>query len=124
MFKNKLPLFLLCMSLPWCTAYSADLNDLSKHSGVSVERLEQAISIAQFQPKIVEAMTRPYESKQWWEYRNLFITKSRINAGVDFYLKHEKTINSHREYFNISPKYLSIKNSYFNYADEISILLL
>ena len=77
MFKNKLPLFLLCMSLPWCTAYSADLNDLSKHSGVSVERLEQAISVAQFQPKIVEAMTRPYESKQWWEYRNLFISKSR-----------------------------------------------
>ena len=106
MFKNKLSLFLLCMTLPWCTAYSADLNELSKHSGVSVKRLEQAISLAQFQPKIIETMTRPYESKQWWEYRNLFITKSRVNAGVDFYFKHEDTLKNAEAKTGVPPGHL------------------
>lgn len=104
MFKNKLSLFLLCMTLPWCTAYSAALNELSKHSGVNVKRLEQAISLAQFQPKIIETMTRPYESKQWWEYRNLFITKSRVNAGVDFYFKHEDTLKNAEAKTGVPPE--------------------
>lgn len=56
--------------------------------------------------------------------KGIDINKYNCIFNEDFYLNHKKTINSHREYFNISPKYLSIKNSYFNYADEISILLL
>ncbi|WP_240516668.1 radical SAM protein [Brachyspira sp. G79] len=56
--------------------------------------------------------------------KGIDINKYNCIFNEDFYLKHKKTINSYREYFNISPKYLSIKNSYFNYADEISILLL
>ncbi|WP_300369722.1 radical SAM family heme chaperone HemW [Brachyspira sp.] len=40
-----------------------------------------------------------------------------------FYDKYCKIINDNKEYFNISNDYLSIKKSYFDYADEISILL-
>ncbi|WP_295154443.1 radical SAM family heme chaperone HemW [uncultured Brachyspira sp.] len=40
-----------------------------------------------------------------------------------FYNKYYEIINNNKEYFNISNDYLSIKKSYFDYADEISILL-
>lgn len=42
----------------------------------------------------------------------------------DFIDKHSKIINKHIEYFIISKEYLSIKKIYFDYADEIILLLL
>ena len=42
----------------------------------------------------------------------------------DFIDKHSKIINKHLEYFIISKEYLSIKKIYFDYADEIILLLL
>ena len=103
MLKNKLTLILGCLALPFA-AQSADLNSLAKNAKISVERLEQAIALAEFQPKIVETMTRPYESKEWWEYRNLFITKSRINAGVDFYFQNEATLKRAEEKTGVPPE--------------------
>ena len=40
-----------------------------------------------------------------------------------FYDNYYNIINNNKEYFNISNNYLSIKKSYFDYVDEISILL-
>lgn len=42
----------------------------------------------------------------------------------DFIEKYSKIINKHIEYFIISKEYLSIKKIYFDYADEIILLLL
>ena len=39
---------------------------------------------------ILDAMSRPAEKvKPWFEYRDIFITPSRISAGVDFFREHE-----------------------------------
>ncbi|CRF34421.1 coproporphyrinogen III oxidase [Brachyspira suanatina] len=42
----------------------------------------------------------------------------------NFYDEYYHIINNNSKYFNISNNYLSIKKSYFDYVDEISILLL
>ena len=42
----------------------------------------------------------------------------------DFINKYSKIINKHIKYFTISKEYLSIKKIYFDYADEIILLLL
>ena len=42
----------------------------------------------------------------------------------DFIDKHSEIINKHTKYFIISKEYLSIKKIYFDYADEIILLLL
>ena len=42
----------------------------------------------------------------------------------DFIEKYSKIINKHSEYFIISKESLSIKKNYFDYADEIILLLL
>ena len=42
----------------------------------------------------------------------------------DFMDKYSKIINKHLEYFAISKEYLSIKKIYFDYADEIILLLM
>lgn len=40
---------------------------------------------AQYEPSIIEAITRPAESKPWHEYRKIFLTDTRIAAGAEFW---------------------------------------
>ncbi len=80
------------------------LSELSKYSGVSVNELQQAMAQAQKQQAIIDTMTRPYESKPWYQYRKLFITTSRIQSGVAFYLAHEQTLKRAEQELGIPPE--------------------
>ena len=71
---------------------AADLNELATFAKVPVESLQDALNQAVYQQKIIDAITRPGEAKPWWQYRKIFITVSRIQAGVDFYFENEKTL--------------------------------
>lgn len=96
MFKKPLLLSLgLALSLPVFSAdkVQVDLKELSAFSKVPVSALQDAMSQARLQQKIIDTMNRPYEGKQWWEYRKLFITTSRINAGVRFYLENQADLD-------------------------------
>ena len=41
---------------------------------------------------ILDRFARPYEKKSWTDYRKLFVTKSRISAGVKFYKKNKTSL--------------------------------
>ncbi|MEI0603015.1 radical SAM family heme chaperone HemW [Brachyspira alvinipulli] len=56
--------------------------------------------------------------------KGININKYNCMFNENFYLKYQKILNNNNEYFNISNEYLSIKKYYFNYIDEISLLLL
>ena len=56
--------------------------------------------------------------------KGIDIKKYNYIFNEDFYHHYNKIIMNNKEYFNISIEYLSIKNYYFNYVDEISLLLL
>lgn len=94
----------LTAALPSAADAAPDLNELSAYSGVSVDELNAAIGLSTFQPTIIKTMTRPYESKPWWQYRKLFITTSRINAGLKFYLAHEETLKRAERDLGVPPE--------------------
>lgn len=71
---------------------AADLNELATFAKVPVESLQDALNQAVYQQKIIDAITRPGEAKPWWQYRKIFITVSRIQAGVNFYFENEKIL--------------------------------
>ncbi len=60
--------------------------------GVDSQVLQQALEQAKKQPKIIEAITRPWEAKPWYQYRQLFLTDARINQGVEFWEKNEAAL--------------------------------
>lgn len=79
-------------------ASSPNLDELARYAGIDKTLLDNAITQATYQQKIIDTMTRPYESKPWYTYRKLFITKDRIDAGVNFYMQHEAELQrAHRE---------------------------
>ena len=81
-----------------------DLKSISAKTGVSTEALSYAMSQAQYQQKIIDAITRPSEAKPWWQYRKIFITNDRINHGVNFYLKHETSLKRAQKIYGVPPE--------------------
>lgn len=59
---------------------------------------------ARFKQSIVDAMTRPAEGKDWYEYRPIFITDKRIKGGVAFWRENEELITQASEKFGVDPQ--------------------
>lgn len=56
--------------------------------------IDYIISQAEFQPVIIEKISRPAEKTMTWErYRNIFMKPERIDAGVAFWKKNEQVLN-------------------------------
>ncbi|MBL39367.1 MAG: lytic murein transglycosylase B [Xanthomonadales bacterium] len=58
---------------------------LADDDGLDIEYVRRAIDGAEFQQSIIDAITRPAESKPWHEYRKIFVRDTRIDGGVEFW---------------------------------------
>jgi len=57
------------------------------------EQLRDILGEAETKESILEAIARPAErTKTWGEYRDIFLTSERINAGARFWREHEETL--------------------------------
>jgi membrane-bound lytic murein transglycosylase B len=63
----------------------AFVNELAREHGFERDYVETLLARGQSQEKILDAMRRPAEkTKAWHEYREIFITEERIEAGRAF----------------------------------------
>lgn len=53
--------------------------------GLDEAEIRELLGGAEYQQKIVDAMSRPAEGKQWHQYRPIFLTDMRISDGVAFW---------------------------------------
>ena len=49
--------------------------------------VERAMNGARKRQAVIDSITRPYESKAWFQYEPLFVTDARIDGGVGFWNK-------------------------------------
>ncbi|HEV7166067.1 MAG TPA: lytic murein transglycosylase B [Gammaproteobacteria bacterium] len=54
--------------------------------------VERAINGAHRRQAVIDAITRPYESKAWYQYEPLFVTDARIDGGVAFWNKEDTNL--------------------------------
>jgi membrane-bound lytic murein transglycosylase B len=67
--------------------------ELAAAHDIEAAEIERVLSQAEVQTSIIEAMERPAErTKPWHEYRDIFITEKRIDAGLAFWREHRDTI--------------------------------
>jgi membrane-bound lytic murein transglycosylase B len=65
------------------------MDDLSSNHNFDQAYLRSMLGQGQSKEKILEAISRPAErTKPWYEYRAIFLTPKRIDAGVDFWQEH------------------------------------
>lgn len=62
-----------------------------KH-GLSVDVVMAGLAQATFQQRIIDAITRPAESKPWHAYRPIFMTEKRIAGGAQFLAEHRAAL--------------------------------
>lgn len=68
------------------------IEQLIKHDQFNRQDVVNALKQAQYQPKIVELMERPYEKKDWDIYRDLFLTQERVNEGLVFWKENQSIL--------------------------------
>lgn len=73
-------------------AAQAFIKEMVNKEHLSRSEVEAALRASQYRPDIIEKMNRPYESKPWDVYSQLFLTSSRIDAGANFWKKHQNTL--------------------------------
>jgi len=72
--------------LPGLPAFLAEMQQ--KH-GFNSDELAASFAQVEVKDSIISAISRPAEkSKDWFEYRAIFITDSRIKGGIEFWQEH------------------------------------
>ncbi|HEX4024901.1 MAG TPA: lytic murein transglycosylase B [Steroidobacteraceae bacterium] len=75
--------------------------------GLARERIIAALTAAEPQPQIVDAMNRPAEkTMQWWEYRARMLTPGRIEAGAQLWREHKELLDQIAAEYQVPPEYL------------------
>jgi len=59
---------------------------------------------ARLHQSIIDAISRPAESKPWYQYRKIFVTRERVRGGVLFWNEHEETIKKVAEKYQVRPE--------------------
>jgi membrane-bound lytic murein transglycosylase B len=105
-FRGAAALVIVALALSAC-AGTVDANSERRFSKAEVDafagrvatqhgldraELARLVGDARFQPRIVQLMDRPAEAKPWAEYRQIFVTPTRIAGGVEFWAQHQDTL--------------------------------
>ena len=76
---------------------------VSRH-GFESDQLERVLGGVRVRPEILAAIKRPAESLDWYQYRPIFLTESRIAKGEQFWRAHAKTLDEASREYGVSPE--------------------
>ncbi len=83
------------------------VREVARRDALSRRRILRLLARAHPQPQIIDQMNRPPERVlQWWEYRQIFLTPKRIDAGVQFWLEHRAVLERVASEQGVPPEYL------------------
>ena len=97
------------VSLPTAASYlerddvQSFVDQAVDETGVERARIEQWLGGAAYQQKIIDAITRPAESKTWGEYRPIFLTDKRIEGGAAFLDENAELLGEVAANYGVSP---------------------
>ena len=110
--KRWMALTLLCVTASFChaddltrnPAVQAFIQEMVDKHQFNKKDLNVWFKEAKTQPSIIAAMQRPAESKAWYQYRAIFLTPERIQAGVEFWKTHESALLEAQKRYGVPPE--------------------
>ena len=82
------------------------VREVAKDTGKSKTSLNALLDGAKKQQAILDAISRPAEGKPWRDYRPIFLTEQRIEAGADFYREHRQLLDGIGRKYGVPPEYI------------------
>ncbi len=80
------------------------IQEMAKKHKFKPKELEKLFAGVEHKPTIIEAISRPAESKPWYQYRPIFVTADRIREGVKFWNRHEKLLARAEKQYGVPPQ--------------------
>ena len=80
------------------------VKDMVSRHGFEREQLERVLGGVRVRPEIIEAIKRPAESLDWYQYRPIFLTETRIAKGEAFWRKHSATLDEASRQYGVAPE--------------------
>lgn len=74
---------------------------MAKKHGFTQDYVTQALDKAKKRQSILDAMSRPAEGKDWYQYRPIFLGEKRIRKGAEFWKKHQATLERAEKEFQV-----------------------
>ena len=89
------------------SARNAFVEQMVEEHGFEAGELASILERAEINQGILEAISRPAERVlAWHEYRDIFLTDTRIDGGVEFWQAHAEEIAQASESFGVAPEVL------------------
>lgn len=136
MKKIKLLLPALSLVLSACSHTQADDShhkqlkqafiEQQKTKGFSEQETKDFLAKAKFNQTILDTISRPWEAKPWYQYYPIFLTEKRLQAGLEFWQKYEKTIDKAAKVYGVDPQIIvaiiGIETFYGHYMGTYPVL--
>lgn len=68
------------------------ISDVSTRNGLPRLEVERLLSGVEKQQKVIDLISKPAEGKPWHEYRKIFVTPARAEAGAEFWRNNRATL--------------------------------
>ncbi|GAB2586654.1 lytic murein transglycosylase B [Dyella jejuensis] len=82
------------------------VQEVAKDTGKDPATLNALLDGAKKQQSILDAISRPAEAKPWSDYRQIFLTPARIEAGIEFYREHQALLDKIGTQYGVAPQYI------------------
>ena len=123
----------IALLLPWAAPVLAEhpgqaqlVAEVAQATGKSPAELNALLDAAKFQQGIVDAISRPAEAKPWKDYRPIFLTRQRIDEGIEFYLRHRSLLQQIGRQYGVAPQYIvaiiGVETSYGRVTGSYKVL--
>lgn len=90
------------------------------------EELQTVFSNTELHQSILDAISRPAESKPWFEYRQIFVTDARAQGGVKFWNTYEQDLKRASEVYGVPIEIITaiigVETRYGKHAGRYSVL--
>jgi membrane-bound lytic murein transglycosylase B len=83
------------------TAINQFIDEMVKEHKFDRKVLTSVFDKARLHPSIIKAISKPAESKPWYAYREIFLTKGRIEGGVKFWNENKDILKKVSEKYGV-----------------------
>ena len=93
---------------------------------VTEQQVRRWLGQAEKNQQVLEAIQRPWEAKPWYQYYPIFLTDKRLQAGIDFWQKHQQTLLRAEQEFGVPAQLIvaiiGIETFYGSYLGNYPVL--
>ena len=89
------------------TDVRAFIDKMVQRHGFDRTQLEAWFKAARVRGAIIDAISRPAESKPWYQYRPIFLQAARISGGVEFWQRHAKVLEHAEDVYGVPPQIIT-----------------